>query len=1626
MSKRILSIVSVLLVATAATWALAQDWPAWRHDFQRTGRSDAGAAISEPALKYSRYIGGSVSPQGFMLADVNDDGGIELIFCSSGKVVVKDADDQIVWDTPPMGANLIHGVVDINADGIKEVIAAKSGKPANVYFLNGEDGSIEWEEGNVVPDGGYGFNYRTTQLADVDNDRSIDLVIFPTSDSGYAFSFVDSQLVGGVFDSAAWLWDEDADPSTGYTNPTAAGSGYKNPIYGNFDANTLDKELAYGANSLCIMEGDASLSDCYSVMPYNNFGFRKAIDLDGDGIQEICMLDHHASYRPIGLTVFDTVNRRIKWGLWFSTDPMLYEFANGVVDLDGNGSYEIIASIYNDVADEQYYVDGASQGTADHDGINRPGSWTAIVYDASTGAVRGSLNNTIFLGAEDLDGDGRFELVGLEVTGADIPKAGMVEVYNFDGGALNVNPIFARPDAIVPTSWHRYDASYNEQGMLYRPVVGDCDLDGRKELFLVDEGALKAFDVSTGLVIAQWAIPANVEIQVLAVAHDVTGPGQANQVLVGRNDGFLEILDRNLTSVAQVTTGSRQSEVRLADLDGQPGNEIVVLRSDGSMEILDQGWSPLWSKTWPDNRRQMVQIVDLNQDGASELVTSEDAGLERTRLLALNGDGSQYWESIYDSRPHGVLFPQGVGDFDGDGLPDLFVRYAGYYDPVCSYLAVSGIDGSKIWENPDPAVEHCRYNYEAMATFYDINADSYTDILFTFSSLYAISGLDHATLFSPAVTSYGGLVAVENFDADPGDVEILARGVDVDARLFDASGNLVYLAYGEFQRAYYYCLAEADADETDGRDFVNVTSDGQVTAYDGATGRILWASLVDRGQVLPMIHESFEGIAGWNVTGGVSLGVTSPTTTDTAVEGSTAFRLTITGSGTTSQAVAWDLSPFDELRFYVQRPGSLDADVVLQLDDGSGGSETWTFLAADLSPGSWTRLAGRLDRPDDGDSSLDLSDIVLVQLEVVYASGSGELLVDDLWFKRTGPDLRHPSAADLDADGADEIVIGAADGWLYCLDALTGSADWALNLFADVGEPVLADADNDGELDILVSTGDGFLAAIGQSALHAPGAPRELELGPNNQVVNPMNDIDETERIDALGVGWDAVPGANGYRYALLNEHGTPVIPVTDAGTDTVVVLTGLALVPGVTYNVIVQAYGQGAEVSPFAEGDGVLVLPDSTPPVVSAVQATPRAFNPQSATTTIQANLTDGTGLQSYLLEIRSQGSADVLVSDGVNLAGEVEYQVQRIWDGKDDGGVTQSDGRYEITVTAYDMAGQSASGTTTVTLDRVAPAAPVITVPTPGQVFETGTPDFAGTAEASVQVDVTVSGQPAAGCSTAADGSGDWTCTAASELPDGNHAVSAVATDSAGNQSAASAVVMFEVRKGGVPAPTITSPTADAYLQNNRPGFAGTAEAGTLAEVEVDGSLVCDGSLANPQGQWNCQSSVTLSDGDHTAVAFARNAQGTRSDGSTPVAFHVDTTAPAAPVIQSPSNNAEITVSRPVFTGTTETFTEVTVRFADSGVVLCVDSFNTTGTFTCESNSDLADGEHEVEAVAVDQAGNQSNPSASVTFTVKTGSGPDQPSEGSGCGCASADSGNASWLLLALLGLAVLRRRR
>ncbi len=315
-------------------------------------------------------------------------------------------------------------------------------------------------------------------------------------------------------------------------------------------------------------------------------------------------------------------------------------------------------------------------------------------------------------------------------------------------------------------------------------------------------------------------------------------------------------------------------------------------------------------------------------------------------------------------------------------------------------------------------------------------------------------------------------------------------------------------------------------------------------------------------------------------------------------------------------------------------------------------------------------------------------------------------------------------------------------------------------------------------------------------------------------------------------------------------------------------------------------------------------------------------------------------------------------------------------------------------LTATATDTAGNTSDeGSVSVVKDTVAPNAPTVTV-VGGKINKASAESVqvTGVAEAGSSVQVTL-GSLQQSVAAASD-TGAFTATFnASELGDGDVAVSAAASDQVGNIGPATATTV--VKDTAAPnAPTGLAVVSGFINVANQSTVQvnGSAEAGSIVTVTLSSTneSLSDTATAASDGSFAVTFTdvSSLAEGQVTVTAFATDAH--ENNGiSASIQVMKDTVRPATPsdLTSAPYINAETQTDVEVSV-TAEADTDVifTLTDKDSQVITVSAEDAATGAFTKTVNtSSLADGEITIRTWAVDSVGNKSD-EGTITVTKDT----------------------------------------
>ena len=405
---------------------------------------------------------------------------------------------------------------------------------------------------------------------------------------------------------------------------------------------------------------------------------------------------------------------------------------------------------------------------------------------------------------------------------------------------------------------------------------------------------------------------------------------------------------------------------------------------------------------------------------------------------------------------------------------------------------------------------------------------------------------------------------------------------------------------------------------------------------------------------------------------------------------------------------------------------------------------------------------------------------------------------------------------------------------------------------------------------------------------------------------------------------------------------------------------------------------------------------PDITPPqapvIVSVIDDVLNTTGPvdQNGLTNDRAPTLNGTG----------EPGSTITIFNGSDIIGTVVVPSSGLWNFTPPSPL--ADGTYVLTATATDAAGNPSgqSNAWTIIVDGTAPAAPVITQVVDDVPERTGsldlnettndsTPTLSGTAAANATVTIRVDGVDIG--TTVADGLGAWSFTPDTPIAEGQHTLTAVATDAAGNISDVSNSWGIIIDSVAPDAPVITQVVDDVperlgalnsgdSTNDTTPTLNGTAEPGSTVTIRQDGvdltTIVIDSS-----GTWTYTPTTPLVNGTYTFTAVTTDGAGNTSQPSGGFTLTVDTTPPAAATIATVTDDVG-GVNGPLTSGdTTDDTTPTLSGTAPADAVITVyDGTTLLGTATLDGSGGwsftpvipLTDGPHTLTVHATDAAGN------------------------------------------------------
>jgi len=392
---------------------------------------------------------------------------------------------------------------------------------------------------------------------------------------------------------------------------------------------------------------------------YRNYGWFGSADIDDDPYPEFAVVADFSMHAEV--IDNDGESLSLRWIRRIQPDPsqstkVVRPPPTALVDLEGDGRFEVLYSIYDDAGDSQWHV---------------------VAVDALSGETAYDFPRHYLHGVRDLDDDGRPELMvstthgeamapyaPLLVWSLDAPGAQPRQRWAHPGGRFSARPLDSLPLSVATGAADGRRAT----------VHGDADADGHADLFVAapqtrlsfaaDTGTrpevLEAHSLSAGLL---WSLTGPPGAALEAVA--VRGPdgGQPETLIHLRGRGGPDAAVDATGEGARLLQWSRSTYTPagtpvVADLDGDGAVEVVVqagteevvcLRSPAPGQGPRLHWQvPGFGQTNNAPYHKGVVAADLDDDGTLEVLLARRANDGSASLVALAADGSLRWQHVFE------------------------------------------------------------------------------------------------------------------------------------------------------------------------------------------------------------------------------------------------------------------------------------------------------------------------------------------------------------------------------------------------------------------------------------------------------------------------------------------------------------------------------------------------------------------------------------------------------------------------------------------------------------------------------------------------------------------------------------------------------------------------------------------------------------------------------------------------------------------------------------------------------------------------------------------------------------------------------------------------------------------
>lgn len=694
----------------------ASDWPAYRRDPGLTGFSPlTGGLAGKPRQRWSYDLGGTqTSTEEAQLVDVDGDGHDELLRVLADRLICQTVDGRQLWESRQFAHPQVIQMRDFAGDGtLGLLIASSSGVAHDRYLVNGVSGrsTLLYTCGNV-----FGRYERVGQL--LPGVPGQQLCAWWSGDSEVRFGS-DGAQAGGYL----WSFERGLDEPVLRFEAHETGTIYA-PLHLLADMNGDGSRdmVMISHEAMWVYDLDSGNRITHSVWGpqiRTYWASTGAVSLAPGELPSLLMIN--PMIPGVQVVTQDGVTARSRWKVVVGQREDQYQTQVQVtraapdpfVDLDGDGTIEILAAVTNEHGDGKTHL---------------------VVFRASDGARLCDIADWQVVTVDELDGQASPEILIQEADGTLLICQWTGSEFHERWNAGKATPVL-QPE---PSEGHLERAIGARSSGRNMPLERDADT-GSLFLLQFDEDVWSC-ELRNGIVERVRRTPLSSAVPPPDLNSQLTWDGSV--LKNAENKTTYQLPSRNFYQ-APPPLAARLGE-RQAVVVREHSGRLVSLSPDGQRQQV-------LAESTPSS--QGFSISDLNGDGKNEVLLAKVTDESFTDILAVDETGQSLFQVAGVPDATGTeIGPTGRLGTDGDRW--FVVRRQLPYRNT-QVTAYHGADGRELWTRDylgPERVPATKFMLHLPTAVHDVDSDGADELIASSENWYGLISVRDNRLASEVTT----------------------------------------------------------------------------------------------------------------------------------------------------------------------------------------------------------------------------------------------------------------------------------------------------------------------------------------------------------------------------------------------------------------------------------------------------------------------------------------------------------------------------------------------------------------------------------------------------------------------------------------------------------------------------------------------------------------------------------------------------------------------------------------------------------------------------------------------------------------------------------------------------------